>query len=57
VVAAEGLVTVFYGELILLSTYLLVVKTPVAAPVTFSSVGDALLRSLSMVFGLFGITG
>jgi hypothetical protein len=55
--AAEGLLTVFYGELILLGTYLLVVKTPDATPLTLSSVGDDLLRALNLAFGLFGISG
>jgi hypothetical protein len=56
-VAAERLVTVLYGEVILLATYLLIAKTPDVASLTFSSGGDVLMQALSMIFGLFGIPG
>ena len=53
--AVEGLLTVFYGQILLVGVYLLIGDTPIGAPITFGSLGDSLFRALTMVFALVGI--
>jgi len=53
--AVEGVLTVFYGEILVLGVYLLIGDPPIGAPITFGSLGDSLFRALSMVFALVGV--
>ncbi len=53
--AVEGLLTVFYGQVLLLGIYLLIADTPMGPPLTLGSLGDNLFRALSMIFALVGI--
>jgi hypothetical protein len=55
VLAVDGLVTVFYGQVLLLGVYLLVIDTPIGSPLTLGSLGDSLFRALSMIFALVGV--
>jgi hypothetical protein len=53
--AFEGLVTVFYGQVLLLGVYLLVSDSPSGTPLTLGSLGESLFRALSMLFALVGV--
>jgi hypothetical protein len=50
----EGPLVVFYGEVLLLSVYLLVNDLPQGAPLAFGNVDNDVFRALSMIFSLVG---
>jgi hypothetical protein len=52
--ALEGLVTVFYGEILVIGVYRLVDDTPAGVPIDLGRFGDSLYRALSMIFALVG---
>jgi hypothetical protein len=52
--ALEGVLTVFYGEIVVIGAYRLVEDTPAGMPITLSRFGDSFYRALSMVFALVG---
>jgi hypothetical protein len=50
----EGLLTVFYGQILLIGVYLLLGDVPLGVPLTLGGFGDSLFRALTMVFALVG---
>jgi hypothetical protein len=55
VLAAEGLLTVFYGQVLLFAVSLLVTDSPTGTPLTLDNLSDSLFRALTRIFALVGV--
>jgi hypothetical protein len=51
----EGLVAVFYGQVLLIGLYLLIGDSPTGVALNIGRVGDGVFMALTRIFALFGI--